>query len=61
MGTNIGATILLTRVIQQWIMKYSPESHVSKGAIYALALGSNFGGKSSTVDMARFLTKNLDV
>ena len=47
-GTNIGATILLARVIQAWLDQVSeplPPS-VRLGTIYALALGSNFGAFS---------------
>ena len=44
-GTNIGATILLARVLQVWIQNSSqtPSSRVQDGAIYTLALGSNYG------------------
>ncbi|KAI9061439.1 hypothetical protein FKP32DRAFT_1613079 [Trametes sanguinea] len=49
-GTNIGATILLARVLQVWIASGSstdnPQTH--DGAIYALAVGSNFGAPTLT-------------
>ncbi|THH03904.1 hypothetical protein EW145_g5915 [Phellinidium pouzarii] len=44
-GTNIGTTILLTRVLQVWL-ETSPvtiPNEVRLGSIYALALGTNFG------------------
>ncbi|KAH9856734.1 hypothetical protein C2E23DRAFT_900749 [Lenzites betulinus] len=57
-GTNIGATILLARVLQIWLSpdaassSASPPSTVDPrerdGAIYALALGSNFGACTLT-------------
>ncbi|GBE80853.1 hypothetical protein SCP_0305730 [Sparassis crispa] len=44
-GTNIGATILLARVIQLWISNSSNiiDTRTRDGAIYALAFGSNYG------------------
>ncbi|KAI0087338.1 hypothetical protein BDY19DRAFT_246583 [Irpex rosettiformis] len=45
-GTNIGATILLARVLQSWLSAAAPNTvdpKVRLGAIYALALGTNFG------------------
>lgn len=44
-GTNIGATILLARVLQVWIQTSSPtpSQRLQDGAIYTLALGSNYG------------------
>ncbi|KAI0359203.1 hypothetical protein OH77DRAFT_1010853 [Trametes cingulata] len=61
-GTNIGATILLARVLQLWLSPPSPTPSPSStssysqvptarerdGAIYALALGSNFGAFTLT-------------
>ena len=61
-GTNIGATILLARVLQAWASSLSlssaspssswpttPADHrAHAGAIYALALGSNFGACTLT-------------
>ncbi|KAG8924968.1 hypothetical protein FRC02_010068 [Tulasnella sp. 418] len=46
-GTNIGATILFSRILQRWIQDHNPSSRMSKGAIYALAMGSNYGGAYS--------------
>ncbi|OCF55111.1 hypothetical protein L486_07222 [Kwoniella mangroviensis CBS 10435] len=46
-GTNIGATILLARVLQYWGTTYQNVSNRSLyGAIFALAVGSNFGAYS---------------
>ncbi|TCD66275.1 hypothetical protein EIP91_001604 [Steccherinum ochraceum] len=48
-GTNIGATILLARVLQSWFAQQpslDPRTH--DGAIYALALGSNYGAFTLT-------------
>ncbi|KAI0764389.1 hypothetical protein BD413DRAFT_641125 [Trametes elegans] len=43
-GTNIGATILLARVLQLWLAAPpAPSAEARDGAVYALALGSNFG------------------
>ncbi|OJT07874.1 hypothetical protein TRAPUB_1224 [Trametes pubescens] len=49
-GTNIGATILLARVIQLWLSTTSPAPGPRErdGAVYALALGSNFGACTLT-------------
>ena len=62
-GTNIGATILLARVLQLWAQS-PPDTHTHThsqssaqaglnvrtrdGALYALALGSNFGAFTLT-------------
>ncbi|CAE6412640.1 unnamed protein product [Rhizoctonia solani] len=46
-GTNIGATILLARVIQVWTEVHSPSARSRHGAIYALAIGSNYGAFST--------------
>ncbi|CAE6530904.1 unnamed protein product [Rhizoctonia solani] len=46
-GTNIGATILLARVIQVWTEVHSPSVRSRHGAIYALAIGSNYGAFST--------------
>ncbi|KAG8983554.1 hypothetical protein FRB90_005910 [Tulasnella sp. 427] len=61
MGTNIGATILLARVLQHWIDVAQPSSRSSKGAIYALALGSNYGAFSATfsASLAGLLWKQI--
>ncbi|KAL1945316.1 hypothetical protein VTO73DRAFT_2167 [Trametes versicolor] len=49
-GTNIGATILLARVLQLWLSAASPTPSPRErdGAVYALALGSNFGACTLT-------------
>ncbi|KAG9086772.1 hypothetical protein FRC06_002879 [Ceratobasidium sp. 370] len=46
-GTNIGATILLARVIQVWEVVDQPSARSRHGAIYALAIGSNYGAFST--------------
>ncbi|CAE6527269.1 unnamed protein product [Rhizoctonia solani] len=46
-GTNIGATILLARVIQVWTEIHNPSLRSRHGAIYALAIGSNYGAFST--------------
>ena len=50
-GTNIGTTILLARVLQVWLERSASSNifidpKVRLGAIYALALGTNFGAFS---------------
>ena len=47
-GTNIGATILLARLIQLWIDAARPSQREQYGAVYALAVGSNFGAFTLT-------------
>ncbi|KAI0667127.1 hypothetical protein C8Q78DRAFT_1176287 [Trametes maxima] len=48
-GTNIGATILLARVLQLWTADPAQiDPRMRDGAIYALALGSNFGAFTLT-------------
>ncbi|EJF57157.1 hypothetical protein DICSQDRAFT_157516 [Dichomitus squalens LYAD-421 SS1] len=51
-GTNIGATILLGRILQLWLSSSSSgvgtDARARDGAIYALALGSNFGAFTLT-------------
>lgn len=50
-GTNIGATILLARVLQDWIASSSASSlnpRTHDGAIFALAIGSNYGAFTLT-------------
>ncbi|KAI0644943.1 hypothetical protein C8Q79DRAFT_742041 [Trametes meyenii] len=48
-GTNIGATILLARVLQLWTAAPAQiDPRMRDGAIYALALGSNFGAFTLT-------------
>ncbi|KAH8103520.1 hypothetical protein BXZ70DRAFT_736053 [Cristinia sonorae] len=48
-GTNIGATILLARVLQSWFAQDpSLDPRTRDGAIYALAFGSNYGAFTLT-------------
>lgn len=50
-GTNIGATILLARVLQLWTTDVTGgtlDPRARDGAIYALALGSNYGAFTLT-------------
>ncbi|EJT96931.1 hypothetical protein DACRYDRAFT_97372 [Dacryopinax primogenitus] len=47
-GTNIGATILLASVLQSWTEQHQPSPRMRAGALYALALGSNYGAFSTT-------------
>ncbi|KAM5544968.1 hypothetical protein V8D89_001079 [Ganoderma adspersum] len=48
-GTNIGATILLARVLQLWSSSQPAlDPRERDGALYALALGSNFGAFTLT-------------
>ncbi|KAI8978233.1 hypothetical protein BD414DRAFT_524256 [Trametes punicea] len=51
-GTNIGATILLARVLQVWVSSSAsgspPNPRTQDGAVYALAIGSNFGAFTLT-------------
>ncbi|CAL1712066.1 unnamed protein product [Somion occarium] len=50
-GTNIGATILLARIIQLWESQSDNmvDPRTRDGAIYALAIGSNFGAFTITI------------
>ncbi|WWC69727.1 uncharacterized protein I206_103670 [Kwoniella pini CBS 10737] len=45
-GTNIGATILLARVLQYWATTRIVSNRSLYGAIFSLAVGSNFGAYS---------------
>ena len=49
-GTNIGATILLSRVLQQWSQNSNAvvSERILYGSLYTLALGSNYGAFSYT-------------
>lgn len=48
-GTNIGATILLARVLQDWMSSApSIDPRTRDGAIFALAIGSNYGAFTLT-------------
>ncbi|KAG8800228.1 hypothetical protein FRC16_003366 [Serendipita sp. 398] len=60
-GTNIGATILLARILQVWIQSRDPHPRIKDGAIYALALGSNYGAFtfSFPASLAGLLWKRL--
>ncbi|KAG8816307.1 hypothetical protein FRC17_000367 [Serendipita sp. 399] len=60
-GTNIGATILLTRILQVWTHSSKPNARIQDGAIYALALGSNYGAFtfSFPASLAGLLWKRL--
>lgn len=52
-GTNIGATILLSRVLQQWSQNTPDVSNrILYGSIFTLALGSNYGAFSYTYVLA---------
>lgn len=62
-GTNIGATILLARVLQTWIdtAHSSPSPRIRDGSIFALALGSNYGAVtfSFSASLAGLLWRRL--
>ncbi|KAL1407428.1 hypothetical protein Q8F55_006861 [Vanrija albida] len=45
-GTNIGATVLLSRILVRWIDAAHPSPRARYGSILALAVGSNFGAYS---------------
>ncbi|WVR04956.1 hypothetical protein IAU60_001968 [Kwoniella sp. DSM 27419] len=45
-GTNIGATILLARVLQYWATTRAVSDRELYGAVFTLAVGSNFGAYS---------------
>nr|ODN96870.1 hypothetical protein L204_03581 [Cryptococcus depauperatus CBS 7855] len=45
-GTNIGATILLARVLQSWATTHTYTNRSLYAPVYALAVGSNFGAYS---------------
>ncbi|GJE94670.1 hypothetical protein PsYK624_108410 [Phanerochaete sordida] len=50
-GTNIGATILLARVLQDWLASGAAgagDARTRDGAIFALAVGSNYGAFTLT-------------
>ncbi|ORX39642.1 hypothetical protein BD324DRAFT_640872 [Kockovaella imperatae] len=61
-GTNIGATIMLSRILQQWV---ATEGNVSQrvlyGSVFALAVGSNFGAYSFvfSASLAGLLWRNI--
>ena len=60
-GTNIGATILLARVIQIWQANEAPNPRTVDGAIYALAFASNYGAYTLTfsASLAGLLWKRI--
>ncbi|KAJ9123060.1 hypothetical protein QFC22_001249 [Naganishia vaughanmartiniae] len=60
-GTNIGATILLSRVLQQWSTNNTVSERVLYGSLYTLALGSNYGAFSFTfsASLAGLLWKQI--
>ncbi|KAL7423611.1 hypothetical protein Q5752_001192 [Cryptotrichosporon argae] len=45
-GTNIGATVLLARVLEQWRAAETVSDRSLYGAVFALAIGTNFGAYS---------------
>ncbi|WOO78475.1 Arsenical pump membrane protein [Vanrija pseudolonga] len=45
-GTNIGATVLLSRILTRWIAAAHPSPRARYGSVLALAVGSNFGAYS---------------
>lgn len=45
-GTNIGTTLLLSRLLQAWIHTASPDHRVVQAAVFTLALASNLGAFS---------------
>ncbi|EIN06426.1 hypothetical protein PUNSTDRAFT_105417 [Punctularia strigosozonata HHB-11173 SS5] len=47
-GTNIGTTILLSRVLQEWLKHHTPSERMKDATIYGLALGVNYGAFSAT-------------
>ncbi|KZS87743.1 hypothetical protein SISNIDRAFT_476169 [Sistotremastrum niveocremeum HHB9708] len=42
-GTNIGTTVVLARTLRLWNELHAPSIRERNGAVYALALGTNFG------------------
>ncbi|KAK2071555.1 hypothetical protein P8C59_005968 [Phyllachora maydis] len=47
-GTNIGSTVLLTHIMQQWEYNHHPSPRHLYGALYAMTIGSSFGAFSFT-------------
>ena len=45
-GTNIGTTILLARVVQEW--RSSTSADIQYASVYGLAIGSNYGAFTLT-------------
>ncbi|WWC85208.1 uncharacterized protein L201_000067 [Kwoniella dendrophila CBS 6074] len=60
-GTNIGATILLARVLQYWGMTRTVSERSLYGAVFTLAVGSNFGAYSFvfSASLAGLLWKSI--
>lgn len=61
-GTNIGATILLSRMMQQWEATHGNVSQrVLYASVYTLAIGSNYGAFSYTfsASLAGLLWKDI--
>ncbi|VDB99832.1 unnamed protein product [Peniophora sp. CBMAI 1063] len=47
-GTNIGATILISRVLQEWMRSNPMSDRLRDATLYALAIGVNYGAFSFT-------------
>jgi hypothetical protein len=47
-GTNIGVTVLLSRVLAVWNEEAGPSKRALYGSVLSLAIGSNFGAYSFT-------------
>ena len=47
-GTNIGTTILLARVVQEWQSSMEVSADVQYASVYGLAIGSNYGAFTLT-------------
>lgn len=47
-GTNIGTTILLARVVQEWQTSMEVSADVQYASVYGLAIGSNYGAFTLT-------------
>ncbi|WWD15676.1 hypothetical protein CI109_100098 [Kwoniella shandongensis] len=60
-GTNIGATILLARVLQYWATTRTVSDRSLYGAVFSLAVGSNFGAYSFvfSASLAGLLWRNI--
>ncbi|KAK8870032.1 hypothetical protein IAR55_000602 [Kwoniella newhampshirensis] len=60
-GTNIGATILLARVLQHWATTRTVSDRSLYGAVFSLAVGSNFGAYSFvfSASLAGLLWRNI--
>lgn len=64
-GTNIGTTILLSRIIQQWYQIQDPNHPITDrtfwGTVYSMALGVNYGAFSTafSASLAGLLWKDI--